>query len=127
MFSFLRRLPDGQRTLLVLRRGSDRGSQEVKNRKRRVSTMQADSSHAREPWSRRWSRRRARRDRPHYDKILLDVDDDAGDRLFDRQPVGIDGQLGGLRRLVGCGDAGELRDLPAARLLVEALGVALLA
>src|SRR6185295_20371659 len=73
------------------------------------------------------SRRRARRQLPRYDKILLDVADDAGDRFFDRQPVGIDGQLGGVRRLIGRGDAGELRDLAAARLLVEALGVAPLA
>src|SRR4029450_11421042 len=90
--------------------------------------MQADFSraagdHGRGPWS----RGRARGHRPHYDKILLDVDDDAGDRFFDRETVGIDGQLGRVRRLVRRGDAGELRAPAAAGLLVEALGVALFA
>ena len=38
--------------------------------------------------------RRDRRRLPRYDKILLDVDDDPGDRLFDRQTVCVDGELG---------------------------------
>src|SRR5215208_7560716 len=57
----------------------------------------------------------------------LEVVEDLLRRLLGRLLVGLDGELGVLRRLVGVRDAGELLDLAGARLGVKALDVALLA
>ena len=59
--------------------------------------------------------------------MLLEVGEDLLRRLLGRLVLGLDHQLGVLRRLVGVGDAGELLDLAGAGLRVEALDVALLA
>src|ERR671916_594775 len=56
---------------------------------------------------------------------LLEPEDNPARALVRLLLVGLDVELGGGRRLVGVGDAGELRDLTGEGLFVEALDVAL--
>lgn len=58
--------------------------------------------------------------------LLLQIPHDLHHALLDAHLVGPEVNLGGLRRLVRRADAREVRDLARARLLVQALGVALL-
>ena len=60
------------------------------------------------------------------DPVALEVLDDAGRGVGDRERVGLDDDLGGLRLLVGGRDPGELREGAGAGLLVEPLRVAAL-
>ena len=55
-------------------------------------------------------------------EFLLDVVDNRLDARLDALAGRIDHQLGALRLLVRSRDAGEIRDLAAPRLLVEAFG-----
>ena len=60
-------------------------------------------------------------------KAALDVADQHGETVLDRQLVGGDDQIGLLGRLVGARDAGELGNLAGPGPSVEALGIADLA
>ena len=58
--------------------------------------------------------------------LLREPLDDSSDAFLDALLVGLDGDLGVVRGLVGGADAGKVGDLAGAGLLVEPLGVTLL-
>src|SRR5262245_294252 len=60
-------------------------------------------------------------------KTRLNVCDNLSDRIVDWLCLGIDNQFGCTRRFIRCRDSGEIGQLAAARLLVKALRVAILA